>query len=240
MADDDTRTRILYAAGETFAEKGYEGTTVRKICQKAGVNLAAINYHFGDKARLYVETIKYSHQFRAEQTPLPEWPPGTPAKVRLRDYVHTTVRRMLVAKELPWQARLMFREILEPTGACQELAQDLFRPHFEMLLNILRDLAPDSVTGDQLYRLAFSVIGQCVFYKVHKPIIGMLISEERVENLYQTEQLADSITEMVLASIAELEMKKSEIQNPKFKIEEEYEFLYPQSEMERGSHVVYQ
>ena len=39
MANDDRRARILETAGPVFAEKGYEGTTVREVCEKAGVNL---------------------------------------------------------------------------------------------------------------------------------------------------------------------------------------------------------
>ena len=193
MADDDTRSKILNAAGAAFAEDGFEGTTVRKICDAAGVNLASINYHFGDKARLYVEAIKYAHKFREEQTPLPEWPKGTPALTRLRDFIYTTVQRMLVAAELPWQAQLMFREILNPTGACQELARDVFRPHFTMLLEILRELAPEQFSEEKIYRLGFDVISQCVFYKVHKPIFGMLCPEPMAERMLNPDALAEHI-----------------------------------------------
>jgi AcrR family transcriptional regulator len=201
MAEDDTRSKILNAAGEAFAESGFEAATVRKICEQAGVNLASINYYFGDKAGLYVEAIKYAHRFREQQVPLPEWPPGTPARVRLRDFVHTTVQRLLVARELPWQAQLMFREITNPTGACQQLAQDIFRPHFNMLLGILKEMAPKGTEEERLYRLGFSVIGQCVFYKLHRPVIGMLVPEGKCGNLLDAEELADFITEMVLRAI---------------------------------------
>ena len=41
------------AAGEIFAEYGYRAATVRQICEKAGANIAAVNYYYGDKERLY-------------------------------------------------------------------------------------------------------------------------------------------------------------------------------------------
>ena len=55
VAQDLTKARLLEAAGEEFAEKGFELARVRAICERAGANLAAINYHFGDKEQLYVE-----------------------------------------------------------------------------------------------------------------------------------------------------------------------------------------
>ena len=48
----NTRQRVLEAAGEVFAERGFRAATVREICQRAKANLAAVNYHFGDKERL--------------------------------------------------------------------------------------------------------------------------------------------------------------------------------------------
>ena len=55
MTDESTRNRILEAAGPVFATKGFRGSTVREICDAAKVNVASINYHFGDKSHLYVE-----------------------------------------------------------------------------------------------------------------------------------------------------------------------------------------
>ena len=52
MAAPDTIHQILNAAGEVFAIKGFKDATIREISAQAGVNLAAINYHFGDKERL--------------------------------------------------------------------------------------------------------------------------------------------------------------------------------------------
>ena len=46
---DGTRNKLLDSAGRVFADFGYQGATVREICARAGVNVALVNYHFGDK-----------------------------------------------------------------------------------------------------------------------------------------------------------------------------------------------
>ena len=97
MTTDSTRKRILDAAGPIFAENGYQASTVRDICDQADVNLAAVNYYFGDKERLYLETVKLARQNRAEEAPLPDWGEDTPTETKLRDFVRTMTTRMLVA-----------------------------------------------------------------------------------------------------------------------------------------------
>jgi len=62
---DPTREKLLEVAGPIFAGRGYQATTIREICAGAGANVAAINYHFGDKLGLYTEVLQ--HSVRAAQ-----------------------------------------------------------------------------------------------------------------------------------------------------------------------------
>src|SRR5271163_4722221 len=48
-----TREHLLEAAGHVFAQKGFEGTTAKEICERAGTNTAAVNYYFGGIEALY-------------------------------------------------------------------------------------------------------------------------------------------------------------------------------------------
>jgi AcrR family transcriptional regulator len=198
---DETRTRLLDAAGAAFAEAGFEGATVRDICARAGVNGAAVNYHFGDKERLYLEVIKYAHRYREEQAPFPAWHADTPPEVRLRDFIHTLIARLLVVQGLPWQTRLMMREFLQPTGACQAIAEEYVRPQFELLLDILSGLVPPGTPRHRLRQLAFSVVSQCLFYRIHQPVVEMLLDPEERRRHFTPARLADHITDVLLAAL---------------------------------------
>jgi AcrR family transcriptional regulator len=198
-AVDRTRDRILVAAGKVFADKGFEGATVREICRLGNANLAAINYHFGDKRRLYIEAVKRAHKSRAEQFPLPEWPQGTPAKQRLADFVLTLLWRMTSPVGTPWEGELLMREIGRPSDACQELVHDSIRPHFEVLCEIIAALAPELPPRKQ-HLVAFSVVGQCLHYRVAAPVVQLLVADEEYAQ-YRPELLAEHITEMTLRAI---------------------------------------
>lgn len=198
---DEPRSRILMAAGKEFAERGFEAATVREICLAAGVNVAAVNYYFGDKQRLYIESVKHAHQARVRQVPLPEWPPGTPPARMLHDYVATMLERMLGLGQSPWQMRLMMREVLQPTAACRELAEDYMRPQFAVLVGILGDLSAGRLTEAELRRVAISVIGQCFFYRAAGDVVGLLVPREEIEVLHTPQQLAEHVTRYALAAL---------------------------------------
>jgi AcrR family transcriptional regulator len=197
--DADTRERVLEAAGQVFAEKGFEAATVREICRRGKANLAAINYHFGDKRRLYVESVRRAHLRRFEEIPLPQWPDGTPADKKLADFVLTFLRRIIGPREREWEGELMMREIGRPTEACQAVVEDSIRPDFLILNEILAEIAPE-MTNEKRRLVAFSVVGQCLHYKVTEPIIRLLLSAEEYESL-KPELLAEHITDFTLRGI---------------------------------------
>lgn len=58
VKDENSKTRILEAATALFAQKGFEGTSIREICKKANVNLCMISYYWGGKQELYQGIIE--------------------------------------------------------------------------------------------------------------------------------------------------------------------------------------
>ncbi len=200
--NDDTPTRILQTAGPIFANHGYQGTTVRDICQQANVNLAAINYHFRDKESLYIETVRLAHQNQTAKYPLPEWNAETPTATKLRDFITVLLNRMVGDDESErWQTELIFRELTQPTAACASLGAEYFRPNTDVLLSILGEVFPPEAQSHELLQAAFSIIGQCLFYRATLHSISIMIPPEEQTKHYRIEQLADQITKFSIAAL---------------------------------------
>jgi AcrR family transcriptional regulator len=197
----DPRVRILSAAGQEFAEHGYEAATVRDICTAAGVNVAAVNYYFGDKRRLYIESVRHAHEERLRQVPQPEWPSDTSSAKKLHDFIDNMLERMLGAGQPPWQVRLMMREVLQPTEACRELVEDYIRPHFALLVSILDELAAGALSQAELRRVGMSIVGQCFVYRAAGEVVCMLVPQGEIESLHTPKPLADHITRYALAAL---------------------------------------
>ena len=197
---DTTRERIVEAAGEIFAEKGFDTTTVRDICQRAEANIAAVNYYFGDKQRLYVEAVVRAHRWRMERARLPEWTADTPPQQKLADFVATFIRRIRTGPENTWHTRLIMREMMNPREACVELVQSSIRPQFEILQGILREMLPAGTTEEKLHLTAFSIVGQCLFYHFADPVVRNLLKGEEYAT-YDVAKLASHIVEFSLAAV---------------------------------------
>jgi AcrR family transcriptional regulator len=199
MTPENPRERLLEAAGEIFAEKGFKGATVREIIDRAGVNIAAVNYYFRDKERLYIEAVKHAACGDPEEPHL-AWPSGTPPTAKLRDLIRFQLLKFLDPNKPAWLSRLVMRELTQPSGACAELVREYIEPRSKILLGILRELLPPNTPRRKLFLTAFSIVGQCHFYCSHKPIIRLLVGEDEYQRL-DPATLAEHITQFTLRAL---------------------------------------
>ena len=165
-AHDDTRLRLLKSAGEIFAEHGFRQTTVRDICDKAGANVAAVNYHFGDKLGLYAAVVRHWFALAWEKYP-PDGglsPDATPDQ-RLRVFIRSWLWRMMDNGAPAWYGRLIAREMADPTPSVTDaIIESHIRPHSQLLRGIVADLLGPGASPKQIGLAASSIAGQCLFY----------------------------------------------------------------------------
>ncbi len=169
----DTRQRILEAAGEIFASHGYQGATVRQITERAGVNLAAINYHFGDKAELYAQVLSACRCSDQEIDECP-WPEASAPEEQVRCFIERLVRRLMDPGRPKWHRLVFTREMLDPTGALDRLAKEKMCPEQELLCAALHKLTGRRLPERELHKLSFSIAGQCLFYMQNGPLIELM------------------------------------------------------------------
>jgi AcrR family transcriptional regulator len=193
---------LLEAAGEEFADKGFELARVRAICERAGANLAAVNYYFGHKEQLYLEVLREAHRCGMDpaEEPDPEALRHLAPAERLRLFIHHFLGRVLAVNHPgDWQHRLMIREMLAPTPFSEVLVREAIRPRFERIKDLMRTICPRA-DDRRLNALVFSVIGQCLHYKMARRITERLIGEQGYREL-DLDYLTDHITSFCLAAL---------------------------------------
>jgi TetR/AcrR family transcriptional regulator, regulator of cefoperazone and chloramphenicol sensitivity len=206
---DETRARIIESAGEVFAEAGFQKATVREICSRAQANVAAVNYHFGDKLGLYTEVLKTAAchgRAVVDETQVLDHP-----EQALRFFIHGMLRKMHQADRPSWYARVMIHELAQPTAALDVVVEHMVRPNSRILCAIVGKLLARP-PEDELTRLsAASVIAQVVHHVHAKPVITKLWPE--LKTTPQTmEKIANHIADFSLAAIESLRRKSAPTQ----------------------------
>ena len=214
-AAPDTRERLLAAASQLFAERGFHGTKVRDIAARAGVNLAAGNYHYGSKKTLYLEVLRA--QFAETRALLERRGAVKPAR-ELRRLSRSAVVELLRARAQAMldmligpppglHATLMQREMTDPSEALPVIVDEFIRPMKQQVEALVVRLAP-GLARREVERCACSIIAQVLFYRFTMPAtLKMWGLREYPRGL--SRQLADQITEFSLGGLERLAERKA-------------------------------
>jgi AcrR family transcriptional regulator len=200
MNPDETRERIIRAAGEVFGRHGFEGTTIRQITRRAGVNVAAVNYHFRDKAELYLRVLRQAKCLSGELAATRF--PGEPA-AQLRAFIFGFVRGLLDSQRPPWHMQVITQEMMRPTPALDTLVREMTEPIYRQLRELVAAAAGAPLPGLKLDMLTASILGQCLFYIRSRPMIERLMPE-LLGGADRIEQIAEHISTFSLAALCEL------------------------------------
>jgi AcrR family transcriptional regulator len=199
-----TRQHLLAAAGEVFAEVGYRAATVREICERAKANIAAVNYHFGDKEKLYRAVLQETYQTALKKYPadygLRE---NATAEERLRAFVHSLLLRIFSDGPSARHGKLMAREMMEPSGALDAIVREDIRPMSTMLRAIVSELLGPGADEETGRLCANSVVSQALFYHHCRPVVVRIFPDMKFDAA-GIERLTRHITEFSLAAIKNL------------------------------------
>jgi TetR/AcrR family transcriptional regulator, regulator of cefoperazone and chloramphenicol sensitivity len=167
-ADQDTRQRLIEAAGRLFGERGFRKVTVREICKAADANVAAVNYHFHDKLGLYREVLERAIAVMQETTELAQRAPTAwSAEDRLRAHIHAYVHRLLSHDGDSWLHRLLSREVADPTPSLDDIVDRAIRPRIRHVAGLVAELMQCDVRDARVGRSVASIQAQCVMALPH-------------------------------------------------------------------------
>lgn len=163
-----TRARILDAAGELFAVNGLAEASNKAIAAMAGVDLASINYHFGNRGSLYQAVLSEAHHRLMNFTDLQQLADGDlPAADKLRTLIGQLVE-FSATEPKPWHLRVLAREVLAPSSHLHVVFQDVALPKVRLVRQILSEITGINADDPALTRCLLSVGTPCLMLLVGK------------------------------------------------------------------------
>ena len=205
-----TRERILAIACEVFAKRGFRNTTVREICQQAGVNVASVNYYFSSKEKLYEEVCKYAcgissedgdQRFRLNSSGNPE--------EQLKSFVQALLTNVLGNEPSSWRHMIMSREMVEPSNALSIIIKEMIKPRFQQLFSIVQELLGKNSSEETIRRCCLSITGQCLYYRFAQPVVMKLNPGQKYDKA-SIEKLAEHITHFSLNALKQFSSSNGE------------------------------
>jgi AcrR family transcriptional regulator len=203
-----TTDRLLAAATELFARRGFHATSIREIADRAGANVASGHYHYGSKRGLYLQVLR--NQFAEVRRTLDRrGARQTPRALRaasrrtlaalLTARVAVMVDVLLGPPPAPHGA-LMLREMCDPTDALPIIVEEFIAPQMRELEAIIARLVPRA--GHHTVRhIASSIVGQALFYRFTMPAMLHMLGRPTYPRGF-SRRLSRHISEFSLGGLA--------------------------------------
>jgi AcrR family transcriptional regulator len=208
----NTRAQILEAAGRLFAEKGFDRTTAKEIAHSAGVNAAAVNYHYGGIEGLYQEVLVEAHRRFVSLNAID----STVARVgdpreKLRRLIELVVQKALSTQHASsWAVRVLSREFLSPTPHSEPLRRQEIGPKNSIALGLIADLLGVPREDPAVARTCFTIAAPFVMLLVaDRQLITSIFPSMAVDTDADARAIADHMAEFALAGIDRIARERS-------------------------------
>src|SRR3989440_3671773 len=200
-----TRTRILDAAEELFMQHGFEGTSMRLLTTSAGVNLAAVNYHFGSKHALIeavfrrrLDPMNAARVAALDELEATGRPPAPEAIIRA--FVGPSLRLIEDAKSggrnfIP----LLGRTYTEPTKPIRILIGEMYAPAMQRYKAALERALPQMPRDELVWRMHF-MFGTLAYTLAATDTV-QLIAGCKPEDRYDARLLEERLTAFLAAGL---------------------------------------
>lgn len=177
-SETDTRQRLLEAATEIFAQKGYARTRIAEVCTQADANIALVNYYFGDKKSLYNRAWRYAFEQAKSDYPLAGGARAdSPAEIRLKSAIRAILSRIFSDGPAACFPRLLVHEMANPSGFLKAISEEAILPEIDYVSEIIREMLGPDADDRSVRDCAASTLNQCFMLncgqQIAKKIFGL-------------------------------------------------------------------
>jgi TetR/AcrR family transcriptional regulator len=193
------REALLRAARELLTEKGLPAVTVREIAERAGVQPALVNYHFGGKDALLRSVLASVSEEMAQR--IREVTTGRGSiEERVRELLHGLVEALTAN---PYAPRLMVEQVLfADESVIDDFVDGFARPNLDAIHELLDDGLDSGVLRrvDSRFLVPF-MFGSCLYLFLNAPLLRRLYGIDEIDTDLAREY-ADRFAELVMHGIA--------------------------------------
>jgi AcrR family transcriptional regulator len=188
-----TRQSIIKAAVTLFAEKGFEGSSVRDIVTKARVNQAAINYHFKGKDGLYLEVLKTAFEKLTENAGFDaEKLKSLSREEALRSFVYQQLRPLLFRDEMSRYIRMFAWESAHPSKVFRKFMATNPVSYLTAAVDLVRRFLPPNAQQRTALCAAIWLMGQCSIFVRNRELFAQEPFRITID-----EPFVDELTELI-------------------------------------------
>jgi AcrR family transcriptional regulator len=196
-----TRQSIMKAAVKLFAEKGYQGASVRDIVAKAGVNQAAINYHFKGKDALYAELLTTAFERLTQQAGFdPQKLKSLTREDALRSFVHQQLRPLLFRDELSQYIHIFAWESAHPSKPFLKFMATNTVSYLTAAVDIVQRFLPPGTERRFAVCGAIWLMGQCSTFVRNRELFAQEPFKISADDKF-VDELAELISRLALGGL---------------------------------------
>jgi TetR/AcrR family transcriptional regulator, regulator of cefoperazone and chloramphenicol sensitivity len=156
---EKTKAKIIKAAGQLFAQKGFKGVTVREIAKDAKTHLGALNYHFSSKKDLYrevlLEACKKTSISPEEQQLLLQMDQSEALRIIIRELIKSYDKETTSY----WQTIIITRKCWEPSFLFEEIMEEYLKSYADYLAKIIGGIVDKPADDDQVRFSTIALVG---------------------------------------------------------------------------------
>ncbi len=196
------KDKIIKAASELFATKGYQNTTIRDICHKAGIYQLSINYHYGSKENLFKEVLLQAYQ-ETEETTLVEKIKHLPPEQQLDEIIRTRVKSVFNRDGKGIFFKIIAKEISTNYDFIVNIMSTTILEYLVFIKSVFAKLGDNKLNDFQLDYCVYLLMSHVSALSMHEKAVFILFNTKTPDD-EQLEDFIQLVKKFIMAGIEKL------------------------------------